>query len=170
MDINNTGKIYGIPEGITYRQFERTDELNDRIVMRNIPDIYLRPNIDCRTPSKVQHDMDDNYSVKEHFVPATQRHPVSGFIDNVNRESELRNQHCIYRRGCEKNIYIPSSSSDLYKVPEPTQSEKQRQPFPRLFETATHEPNVRAQSFGEGSIIGRETFFNNTRTQLRNMI
>jgi hypothetical protein len=46
MDINNTGKIYGIPEGITYRQFERTDELNDRIVMRNIPDIYLRPNID----------------------------------------------------------------------------------------------------------------------------
>lgn len=48
MDYQNNNKIYGVVEGVFYGQNERTDELNNRIIERNYPDIPLKPNYDPR--------------------------------------------------------------------------------------------------------------------------
>ena len=38
--------MYGVQEGILYGQNERVDELNERIMSRNTPDMTLAPNFD----------------------------------------------------------------------------------------------------------------------------
>ena len=47
MNIHEEQKIYGIPEGISYGQFQRQDELNNKIYQRNLPDQKLKPRIFC---------------------------------------------------------------------------------------------------------------------------
>jgi len=49
------------------------------------------------------------------FFPGNRTPPYSGFAQNINTETQLRNQ--IYAiQNCEKTYYIPSTKSDLYTL------------------------------------------------------
>jgi hypothetical protein len=177
---NRDDKILGIPVGVYYGQNERVDELNNRMSTRYFPDSPLQPNFDPRSvPTKyskfpiinrrktmnepVVPYLDYNFSVN--FNPGSQRAPPSGFLNNIDTETILRNQTIALQRGGEQGVWIPSSKSDLYQVYVPKGSNNEPQPHPELFNKTeldqTLRPNVR------GSNIGRDRFFNHTRTQLR---
>jgi hypothetical protein len=183
MDLqSNDNKIFGVPEGVYYGQNERVDEINTRMSTRHFPDSPLEPNFDPRSiPTKysrfpiinrrkpsnepVVPYLDYNNGVN--FNPGTHRAPPSGFLNNIDTETILRNQTFALQRGAEQGVYIPSSNSDMYKVQVPNGSLNDPQPHPDLFNRQqfdqTPHPNV------QGNYIGRDKFFNHTRTQLRNM-
>lgn len=180
MEYNTDSKIYGIPEGISYGQNERVDELNDRLTSRHYPDIPLAPNFDPRPiPTKYSIFpiinrrknsstpiyMSINHEVEVNFNPGTRNAPSSGYINNIDIETILRNQTVALQHGADQGVYIPSSGSELYNVN--VVSTPSNQPFPGLFnkmEYKTCIPNNLEQKK-----IGYERFNNETRTQLRSM-
>jgi len=183
MNLSESNKIQGlIPEtpGILYGQFERVDELNDRILGRFYPDIPLQPNLDVRpVPTKYSHfPVIDRipmarvkiteapyYSMGSNFTPSNTRGPVDGYFSNVNLESSLRNQFFALQRGAPQNVYIPSSQSDLYNVQMADPSITESQPYPGLFNEYRPDPTTKSSNLN--AKIGADRFFNNTRVQLR---
>lgn len=183
--IDQASGVYGIPDGISYGQNERVDELNSRMFDRFYPEQGLKPNLDFRpVPTKYAHfpvidrrsKMDVNTSIASvpdfttsgFFVPAMGRNgPVSGFINNVNTESELRNQYFALQHGADQAVYVPASTSDLYKISVPTGSNQMSNPHQGLSvrPTFSSAPNPNANPN-----IGKDIFMNNTRTQLRNSV
>lgn len=173
-------KIQGIiPQvpGIMYGQNERVDELNSRIYERFKPDNFLQPNFDVRPTStkyslfpivdlRKQPTIDLapplDYSIEAGFVPPASRGPTIGYTDNVQIESQLRNQFFALQKGADQGIYVPSSTSDLYKTVLPQPSNIEVQPYPELFSQPTFISN---RSIAPN--IGGDLLFNNTRTQLR---
>jgi hypothetical protein len=181
MEISNQNTILGLPEYLYYGQNERVDELNDRIQTRHFPDSPLQPNFDPRpVPTKYAHFpiinrrtplkepvipyLDYNSSVN--FNPGTQNAPPSGYFNNIDLENRLRNQHFALQHGAEQNVYVPSSTSDMYRVVLPSGSQQDPQPFPNLFDRpqfdSSPNPNVASTN------IGKDMLYNHTRTQLRN--
>jgi hypothetical protein len=180
MNINENQKIHGIPEGILYGQNERVDEVNDRLFTRYFPDSPLAPNFDPRpvptkyahfpiinrrTPAKetIQYNVD--YSLRKNFNPGTSKAPPSGFFNNVDIETVLRNQGIALQHGADQGVYVPSSTSDLYNVH--VVSAPSNQPFPNLFRQDHHMTNVPRKL--SQSKIGKDVFSNHTRTQLRHV-
>lgn len=179
MNIGESEKINGVPEYLYYGQNERVDELNDRIKDRQFPDSPLEPMfaprsvptkyslfpiINRRKPFNEPVIPYIDYSQSGNFNPSTNGAPPSGYINNIDVETVLRNQTFALQHS-EQNIYIPSSQSELYNVK--IVSRPGEQTHPLLFEQATFSdhphPNV------VGANIGRDKLFNHTRTQLRNM-
>lgn len=176
-------KIHGIPEYLYYGQNERVDELNDRLQTRHFPDSPLEPSFDPRpVPTKYalfpivnrRKPMQEpvipylDYNGGVNFNPGSRRAPPVGYLNNIDLETNLRNQNFALQHGAEQRTYIPSSNSDLYKVSVAASSNTMQQTHPLLFErqmfdTAVH-PNL------IGANIGRDQLFNHTRTQLRNMV
>ena len=177
MDLQANEKMLGVPEYLYYGQNERVDELNTRIKDRQFPDSPLEPNFSPRpVPTKYSHFpiinrrkpmnepvipyLDHNTNIN--FNPGTHRAPPSGFLNNVDVETVLRNQTIALQRA-DQGIYVPSTNSDLYNVR--VVSRPSEQTHPLLFERPQFDgrlhPNV------AGSDIGRDQFFNHTRTQLR---
>ena len=182
MNIQEEQKIYGIPEGISYGQFQRQDELNNKIYQRNLPDQKLKPNFDPRsvqtkysrfpiinrrTEPQIPIEKYLDHSVESNFTPSNTKGHVSGFINNVHTESVLRNQFFSIQKGADQSVYVPSSNSDLYKVTMPISTQNEVQPFPSLFKQNTFDQNKR---FSQDIQIGNDVFYNNTRTQLRNTV
>ena len=178
MNINENQKIYGIPEGISYGQNERVDEINTRLSVRYLPDSPLAPNFDPRpVPTKYAHfpivnrrtrPMEDikyniGHSLEKNFNPATRKAPPCGFFNNIDIETMLRNQGVALQHGANQGVYVPSSNSDLFITH--VVSAPSVQPFPNLFtreQFATNIPDKLSRSQ-----IGKDTFSNHTRTQLR---
>lgn len=182
MQLSESYQIYGVPQGIYYGQFDRTDELNMRTHSRQFSDKPLTPQydmrpvstkyalfpiIDRRTPSQTHLEQNlqnnENYNLSTNFSPATRNGPVSGYVSNVDKESTLRNLGIAIQRGAEQGVYVPSSNSDLYKIsitPSPS-----IQPHPELFRIDTF-GSYRRAPVGN---IGNDIFMNHTRTQLRNL-
>jgi hypothetical protein len=172
-------QIHGLPQYLYVGQFGRTDELNQRILDRTVSDKPLAPNFSQRptmskyalypmfersSSSSVPIEENYNHSLEKNFSPPVAAvGPVSGFINNVDQESELRNQYHALQKGAGQDVYIPSSNSDLYKVS--VVSRPSEQPYPGLFETQQFDQRNHA-NLAHGN-IGKETFHNNTRTQLR---
>ena len=139
----NQQQIFGVPKGLYYGQYERIDELNDRIYARNIPSNSVPPPLpvfDIRaTPTKYshfpvtnlrkrrQHDLQD----QEEQLPTAMPRYIP-----VDIENDLRNNGVLLQRGTIQNIYIPDSSSDLYKIY--VTSRSTQQPFPNLFRRESH--------------------------------
>ena len=178
MNISNSkNNIYGIPEGVSYGQNERVDELNDRINSRTTPDYMLPPNFDprstqtrftmfpalnARRPTSVSIESNYDYAAETNFTPPIGlRGPPAGFINNVDTESTLRNQFFGLQKS-DQSVYIPSTESDLYKVT--IASRRMEQTHPLLFET----PKFIDTNAECAQNIGRDRFHNYTRTQLRN--
>ena len=182
MNVTETSnKLYGVHNGIYYGQNERVDEINNRYQSRQFSDQGLEPNYDPRpVPTKYslfpivdRRPIHSNqspiqsypvHSVQSNFNPSNTRGPSSGFFTNVDTESFLKNQGIALQHGADQGVYIPTSKSDLYNVS--VVSTPSEQPYPLLFErpqfsNRTH-PNVMANN------VGRDNFFNHTRTQLRN--
>jgi hypothetical protein len=181
MDINIANqKVENLPEYLYRGQFDRTDELNHRILERSVPDSPLPPNftprpvlskyslfpmLDSRMPSNTPIQPNYNYSLSTNFTPPVMNiGPVSGFINNVQLESDLRNQTYALSKGNDQTTYVPSSNSDLYKVYIP--SAPSNQPHPKLFTEPVFcqkvHPNVQ-----NAPHIGQERFHNSTRVQMK---
>lgn len=177
-------KIFGLDEGILYRQNDPLDELNDRLFGRNLPAINTRlepnfdirsvptrnclvfPVLDLKSSSRTTIQKQD-YNTEQNFAPMTKAGPIRGFVSNVQTESQLRNQYYALQHGADQGIYIPSSTSDLYRVPAPVTLDPQNQPFNGLFERNSY--ITTENSFINNSNIGKDIFNNNTKVQLRNM-
>ena len=177
---NNNDSLYGVHTGVMTGQNERVDELNQRMQTRYFPDITLAPNFDPRpvqtkqTLFPIMNIRKDstypilpsiNHNVENNFNPGTRKGPSNGFLSNIDTETKLRNQTAVLQHGANQNVYVPSSSSDLYKVH--VVSSPSEQPFPGLFVKEQLITNI-PSSLQQGD-IGRNRFSNHTRTQLRNM-
>jgi hypothetical protein len=183
MDIAEPNKIKGIiPQtpGIIYRQFDRLNEINDRIQGRQFPDTALQPNYDPRpVPTKYslfpiieRRKMENqvplmkylDYSTENSFAPIYNKGTVNGFFSNIHTESVLRNQYFALQKGADQSIYVPSSSSDLYNFTAVGRQENQT--HTSLFQTPSFDNTPNANL---NPAIGSDHFFNHTRTQLRGL-
>jgi len=134
-------------------QQERTDELNERIrdrqfIERPLPPNSFRP---CQTKYTLFTALDNR------IPPSTLHHSV---LLNVDSESMLKNQTSPLQRGSQ-NVYVPSSSSDLYKV-HVSSVNNEPQPFPHLFERPTLQTSREQRVMPE-----KNRFSNSTRIQLK---
>jgi len=177
--VNQEEKIFGLPEYIKYENQERVDELNSRISSRHFPDSPLQPNFDLRSiPTKYAlfPIINRRTPIKEpvvpyldynivNFNPGSQRAPPSGYINNVEKENQLRNQYSALQHGTFEGVYIPPVTSDLYNIRIPIGSQMEEQPFPSLF--AKPDLNNNPNPNIVNSKIGMDAFYNHTRTQLR---
>lgn len=156
------------------------NQTNQRISDRNLPSNILQPYldvrpimtkyshfpiIDSRLNSSVSLIQAPSFSVEQTFNPGNTKSPWIGFASNVNIESELRNQVYALQKS-NKAVYIPSSSSDLYKYNFKVQQDIYN-PHELLFKNEQFEhfnPNPVPEICGSG------LFYNNTRCQLREII
>jgi hypothetical protein len=170
-------KMYGVVDKLFICQNERTDALNDRISIRNVPSEPLQPFyyqvpvstkygympiLDQSKPANVPLNNYPVYSPHTTFNPGNNMAPWSGFSNNVNIESSLRNQFFALQ-DCEQSQYVPSSSSDLYVNHVPPKPIKQ--PYPGLFKRDVfdhYNPNA--------NNLGNHFFNNNTRMEIKDVI
>jgi hypothetical protein len=172
--------IHGIPKGLIVGQHARTDEINSRVSMRQFSDRPLAPNFNPRpvptkyalfpihdrrtTPLETIHAV-PSHNVATNFSPATQNGPVETYLANIHTETLLRNQTVSLQKGAPQGVYMPSSSSDLYQTAVYGRTEEQT--HPSLFSREKYQTQT-SQVISESG-IGKNTFFNHTRTQLRNL-
>lgn len=158
---------------------QRTEELNQRISIRNIPSGQLQPQFDVR-PQSTKYallpivDRRENHSEPIHsfptfditstFNPGNAQAPWSGFATNINNESRLRNQFFALQNGAGQSCYIPAKMSELYnRAPMPTTSLEQ--PFPSLF---AHSEFAEFNPCPKG--LGINFFENCTRQQIKEIV
>ena len=176
--INAPDRMYGVVNKLFLCQNERIDELNERISSRNIPSQPLQPFyyqtpvstkygympiLDQRKESSVPLNNYPVFSPHATFNPGNNMAPWHGFANNVNVESTLRNQF-FGLQDCQQAYYVPSSTSDLYKVSVPPPSQPVNQQFPLLFQREVFDhfnPN--------SDNLGNSFFNNSTRTDIKDI-
>ena len=154
------------------------EQTNTRIYDRNIPSQMLQPYLDVRPvmtkysyfpivdPRKqtnVRLIQTPSYNINKVFNPGNTQSPWSGFSNNINVESELRNQIFALQK-CSQSVYVPSSNSDLYNYS--FKPKEVQQPHSLLFQKDNFNdfnPNPNK------NIVGAGIFFNSTRSQVRDL-
>ena len=155
-------------------------QTNQRIYDRNIPSHLLQPYLDVRSvPTKYSHfpivdprkeikvplTQQPVFSPHTTFNPGNTQSPWSGFASNINVESELRNQIYALQK-CSQSVYVPNSSSDLYKYSFTPKNTNGPQSHNLLFEKehfSSFNPNP------DPEIVGSSIFMNSTRTQVKDL-
>ena len=100
------------------------NELNTRLQSRNVPSAPLQPLFDFRptmtrytwfqtVDPKIPSELNYPYDPKNTFNPG-QRAPISYFMQNVDKESTLRNQFFALQKSPQKD-YVPELNSSLYE-------------------------------------------------------
>lgn len=167
----------------------RTEDLNERIALRNVPSSTLQPQFslrpvptkyamlpifDQRASSTVPLQCYGTFDTQQTFNPATAQGPWCGFAKNINNESMLRNQYAALQKAGQA-FYIPPTTSDLYVstiensnsiAPQAAQAHLE-QPFPYLFEEPVLAPFNPNKYASQG--VGVNLFENSTRVQIRNV-
>lgn len=154
------------------------EQTNTRIYDRNIPSQMLQPYlnvrpvmtkyshfpiVDPRKELNVKLDQMTTYNSQTIFNPGNTKSPWSGFVSNVNLESELRNQVFALQK-CDQAVYVPGSNSDLYKYSYNQNNSIQSQTHSLLFQKdffCDFDPNP------DNKIVGSSIFYNSTRTQVK---
>jgi hypothetical protein len=163
--------MLGLVNGVYLCNQGGVDEINDRISERNIPSTSLQPQYGIRPVStkygymqvldqyrkpSINLEKYKTYSTNNVFNPGNAQAPWAGFANNVNTESDLRNQFFALQK-CEQSCFVPSSNSDLYKT---TVSYKpQTQTHPLLFDKPEFSP------FNPNTLSCKENVFNNSTVQ-----
>lgn len=164
----NSFNVPGSHHGVYVGQFDRTEELNERIMGRlnyNDEDIRFRTPIDFRSvPTRCTHIFPIIEPRKQSRVPLVDR-DVSSYTKNVNAESELRNQYRAIQHGADGNIYVPSSTSDLYHVSVATSSNTLPNECPHLNRQESYTTTMN-KYFND---IGKGLFHNNTKVERRSV-
>jgi hypothetical protein len=153
-------------------------QTNTRIYDRNIPSQMLQPYLEVRPvmtkysylpivdPRKelnVKMEQLGTYNNNKIFNPGNTQSPWSGFVSNVNVESELRNQIYALQK-CSQSVFVPNSKSDLYSYSFKPTSVPQSHSL--LFEKTNFvefDPNP------DSNVVGYGIFNNPTRTQIRDL-
>jgi len=173
--MNENSNMYGVTQGYYTCNHERVDEINSRISERNIPSANLQPQYGIRPTSTKYGYMQvldqyktsnvplksyGTYSPSQIFNPGNSQAPWSGFSNNVNVESTLRNQFFALQK-CEQSEYVPSSKSDLYQTK--VDYTPQKQTHPLLFEKPDFAP------FNPNDMnLATNLFNNHTRYDIKN--
>ena len=166
--------MFGVINGMYRCNHERVDEINSRMADRNIPSSSLQPQYSIRPVAtkygcmqvldqykKTTEPLNSYkpYSTKAVFNPGNAQAPWSGFTNNVNVESSLRNQFFALQK-CEQSEFVPKSNSDLYETR--VDFKPQKQTHPLLFDKPDLEPfNPNVHN------LGNNLFNNHTRNQLK---
>ena len=169
-------RMYGVVNGLYSCNHGRVDEINNRMSERNIPSASLQPQYSIRPVSTKYGYMQvldqykkpnvalnnyQPYSTKAIFNPGNAQAPWNGFSNNINVESQLRNQFFALQR-CEQAEFVPSSDSDLYKTTVSYKAVKQTHPL--LFDKPEFAPfNPNTYHLG-GNVLN-----NFTRNQLKDV-
>lgn len=158
---------------------KRQQTIYMRSYERNIPSQPLQPYLDARPVMTkysilpiIDHRKQVNtplvqqatYSPEKIYNPGNHSAPWSGYASNINNESDLRNQ-LFALQDCSQATYIPSSQSTLYNV-NWQNTNKQAQPFPKLFQSEQFNPvnpNPNSQK------VGYALFNNATRQQTKDL-
>lgn len=164
-------RMHGVVNGVYLCNHERVDEINDRMSDRNIPSSNLQPQYSIRATSTKYGYMQvldqyrkpnvplNNYksfSTKSVFNPGNAQAPWNGFSNNINVESQLRNQFFALQR-CEQSEFVPSSDSDLYKTT--VNYKPVNQTHPLLFDKPEFAP------FNPDTLNCSQKIFNNSSSQ-----
>jgi len=162
-------------------QEDRVEALNQRIFGRTQTVAPLAPNFsprptptkcalfpmaDLRAPATVPIDRMPTYNPQDDFNPGNRRGPVSGFLSNVDAESDIFFQPCVPSSFCDSNVYVPSSDSDLYRVRMP-QTQAVTQPYPLLFHREKKWEDTTGSFCEKNAVVGMHLLNNCTRWQLR---
>ena len=155
---------------------KRTQQLNENIYVRNLPTEELKPSYTC-TPVSTRYSLlpiidrreicneplktYSSYDTNTIFNPGNNRAPWNGFASNVNLESHLRNQFFALQK-CDRADYVPCSTSDLFSNNIPILEQKGEEKL--IFKEEL------PISFNPNPLnLGKETFNNFTRYQLKNL-
>ena len=160
------------------RDIRTSDEINDRMSKRNIPDSTLQPNFDprpiptkyslfpiidrCKEPTVMKNKY-DSYKPSSNFNPGDGA-PVNGFLNNVSIESELRGNPYKLTGGDLGHKFIPSVGGPLYNNVVGNLQDVPDSKHHLLFK----KDNYRQSVSNIDPSIGKDIFHNNTRVQLRN--
>lgn len=152
---------------------------NSKLYDRNVPSQMLQPYIDFRpvvtkytyfpiVDSRKENEVTlskmPTYDVRNVFNPSNTLAPWSGFVSNINTESELRNQIFALQK-CNQKEYVPNSTSDLFVYNFNTQ--KTQTTHDLLFDTTT--PFSQFNPNPDERKIGNNLFMNQTRVQLKDL-
>jgi hypothetical protein len=163
---------------VVYNNKYRLDELNDRLLSRIYPD-YIIPqsispipietrhtilgqSIDPRKSSEVEIIKYSplNSSISNNFICGDRGEP-NWFLANIENENILRNQYfALQKGGAPQGVYIPSSTSELYRPQLPINTKPVEQPFPHLFEKTQFNQNRRIPN--DGNMDLRNKYINET--------
>lgn len=177
MDLENINKME------ERMQNDLVDELNERIQSRHFSDIPLTPNFDplpistkCSHFPLINNRTTCNqiirpeiyHTVEFNFNPSTRNAPPSGYFNNIDDETLLRNQTYKLKHGDNKKIFIPSSKSDLYVDYNNSNKTGSSKTDPNHRHSLLFS-NEKLQTTIPRSLenIGKDIFSNHTRTQLR---
>jgi hypothetical protein len=82
--------------------------------------------MECKTPIKTELKQYDDYAINNNFTSITTNGPPMEFINNIDKESALRNQGIAKQKNNDMGVFVPSSRGDLYTTPPPTAGRKRR--------------------------------------------
>ena len=154
---------------------EILNKINEKIYNRNIPSSILEPYFSLRPVStkfqvfpvidnniecSVKLENYRNYNIEKIFNPGNNTAPWSGYSNNVNIESVLRNQFFALQR-CNQSEYIPCSKSTLYNLDKLESINNLDKFTVDEFKEFNPNPNI--------NIVGRNIFHNNTRQQIKSI-
>jgi hypothetical protein len=179
MDLTDNPNVTGAVSGLLQGQHARLDELDARLAERHFPDRPLQPNFDFRpVPTKYSYmpiidrrakpqepiARYETYNPATNFSPATRNGPAGAYLANIDLETVLQNRHVTLQHGADQGVYVPHSSSDLYGFSAVGRQEDmgERAMIFDKYGLATKGSEI-------ANRVGKDTFHNNTRTQLRGL-
>lgn len=164
---------------ITLQNHENQNAINNNIYQRNIPSENMQvslpqrsvstkyahfPILDSRRESNVLLNYARPYDNNQMFFPGTKKPHFCGFAQNVDVESNLRNQFFALQKA-DQAVYVPNSNSNMYQNNIDFKTTNKNLDKELLFtenDFDNFNPNL-------SNKIGNEIFLNSTRVQLKNL-
>lgn len=164
---------------ITLQNHENQNAINNTIYRRNIPSENMQvslpqrsvstkyahfPILDNRRESNVLLNYARPYDNNKMFFPGNRKPHFCGFAQNVDLESNLRNQFFALQKA-DQAVYIPNSNSNMYQNNIDFKTTNKNLDKELLFtenDFDNFNPNL-------SNKIGNEIFLNSTRVQLKDL-
>ena len=158
---------------------DRTNQINNEIYSRNIPTMELQPNYEFKSTStrfQIMPIINNNsspslkeynsYSPSANFYGGDRKGPWNTFSNNIDTESDLRNQNYALQND-SLGVYIPSSQSNLYEFNWNNKNKSYSAEETKFYNSdlfvptkhATFNPNIYSDD------VGYALFNNSTRVQ-----
>ena len=141
------------PEGVNEFKFDPRP-VSTKYDIMPIYDRHVKSNVSVKNKP---------YDVNSSFYVGTDNGPFTGYVNNVDKESTLRNQFFALQQ-CQQSVYVPSSNSDMYNVN--VKGTNLKQPYEDLFikqNLGSFNPNPNIEK------VGYNIFLNATRAQVKNL-